>query len=107
MLACKQSSMGASQDKLRQAADGIVFGFSGRREILPVQAVMFGPRTGFGAAALRQARSWAIFVRALKVFCEQQRTLLCFVVLENPKLTPHQQREALRRRDRGNESLPT
>jgi hypothetical protein len=70
-------------DRLRQAAAGIVFGFSGRRELVPVQAVMFGPRTGFGVAALRQAKSWPIFMRAMKIFCEAQRELLAFVVLEN------------------------
>jgi hypothetical protein len=70
-------------DRLRQAADGIVFGFSGQREVVPIQAVMFGPRTGFGAPALRQAQSWPIFQRAMKVFCEGQRELICFVVLEN------------------------
>ncbi len=42
-------------DRLRKAADAVVIGYSGGRELVPIQALRFGPKSGPGRPALRSA----------------------------------------------------
>ena len=70
-------------DRLRAQADAVAIGFSGSRQVLPVQAIVYGPRTGPGAVAVRQARAWPAFRQAMKLFNAEQRKLLTWTVLLN------------------------
>ena len=40
-------------DRLRQLADAVAIGFSAGRDLMPVQAVIYRPSTGFGASTDR------------------------------------------------------
>jgi hypothetical protein len=70
-------------DLLRLQVDAVLIGFSGRRELLPIQSVMYGPLSGPSVAALRSIRAWQPLQRALALFTDDQRKLLTWVVLEN------------------------
>lgn len=74
-------------DLLRLQVDAVLIGFSGRRELMPVQAMMYGPRTGPSMAALRSVKAWKPLQRALALFTEAERRLLTWVVLENRSVT--------------------
>jgi len=70
-------------DRLRQACDLAAIGASGPREILPVVAIVYGPRGGPSYAALAQTRGWRDFQRAMAQFDASQRLLLTMVILLN------------------------
>src|SRR5215472_218863 len=71
-------------DRLRSYADGATIGFSDQRDLsLPVTRIVYRPTTGPRPAALRQARCWRNFVRAMAIFTAQQRQFLTFVLLLN------------------------
>ncbi len=71
-------------DLLRLQVDAVLIGFfPGRRELMPVSAIMYGPRTGPSIAALRSVRAWKPLQQALALFTEAERRLLSWVVLEN------------------------
>jgi hypothetical protein len=71
-------------DRLRSYADGAAIGFSNERDLsLPVKRIIYRPSAGPGLAALRQARCWRNFVRAMAVFTREQRQFLTFVLLLN------------------------
>jgi hypothetical protein len=70
-------------DRLRQLADAVAIGFSTGREFTPVQAIRYGPLTGFGQAAARSARAWPAYRRAMALFDQSQRELLTHCLLLN------------------------
>jgi hypothetical protein len=71
-------------DRLRSYADGAAIGFSRERDLsLPVTRIIYHPSTGPGPAALRQARCWKNFARAMATFTPEQRQFLTFVLLLN------------------------
>ena len=70
-------------DRLRQLADAVVIGFSGGHELMPVQAITYGPRTGFGQAAVRSARAGLAYRRAMSLFDQAQRGLITHCLLLN------------------------
>ena len=71
-------------DRLRSYADGACIGFSNERDLsLPVTCIIYRPSTGPGPAALRQARCWKNFVRAMAIFTAEQRQFVTFVLLLN------------------------
>ena len=71
-------------DRLRSYADGARIGFSSERDLsLPVTRIVYRPSTGPGATALRQARCWRNFVRAMAIFTAEQRQFVTFVLLLN------------------------
>jgi hypothetical protein len=71
-------------DRLRALADAVVIGFSTSREYTPVQAIpAYGPRTGFGQAALRSAKAWPAYRRAMTLFDQSQRDLITHCLLLN------------------------
>jgi hypothetical protein len=74
-------------DLLRLQVDAVLIGFSGRRELMPVQSLMYGPLTGPSMAAIRSAKAWKPLRRALALFTEAERRLLTWVVLENRSVT--------------------
>jgi hypothetical protein len=71
-------------DRLRYYADGAAIGFSSERNLsLPVIRIVYRPSTGPGPVALRQARCWRNFVRAMAFFTLEQRQFITFVLLLN------------------------
>ena len=70
-------------DRLRQAADAVAIGYSGARELVPIQSLTYGPKTGPGQAALRSVRAWPVYRRAMKLFCPLQRELIAHIILSN------------------------
>jgi hypothetical protein len=74
-------------DRLRGLADAAAIGYSRRRELMPVQSIVFRPSTGPGTAAVRSARAWPALRAALKLFDPGQRRLLTHVVLMNRSVT--------------------
>jgi hypothetical protein len=71
-------------DRLRSYADGAAIGFSKERDLsFPVTHIVYRPSTGPGPGALRQARCWRNFVRAMAIFTAAQRQFLTFVLLLN------------------------
>ena len=44
---------------------------------------MYGPKTGPSQAALRSARAWPVYRRAMKLFCASQRELIAYIILSN------------------------
>jgi hypothetical protein len=70
-------------DELRRLADAVVIGFGGRRDMLTIQSLTYGPRSGPTVAALRQAKAWLPYRRAMKLFCQGQRELIAHVILLN------------------------
>jgi hypothetical protein len=74
-------------DMLRAQVDAILYGFSGRREFLPVQAIAYGPVSGPSMAAIRTMKAWAPFRSAMALFSLAEKRLLTWVVLENRSVT--------------------
>jgi hypothetical protein len=71
-------------DRLRSYADGAAIGFSSERDLWqPVTRIIYQPSTGPGPVALRQARCWRNFVRAMAIFTVGQRQFITFVLLLN------------------------
>jgi hypothetical protein len=71
-------------DILRRLADGAAIGFSGERDLsVPITSITYRPVTGPAPLALKQAKCWAGFVRAMAIFTRDQRALLTWVVLLN------------------------
>lgn len=70
-------------DRLRALADGAAIGFSGGRGLLPIWGVAYQPSTGPGQAALRTARAWIGFRRAMAMFSASEREMVTHVVLLN------------------------
>jgi hypothetical protein len=70
-------------DELRKLADAVLIGFGGRRDLVTVQSLVYGPRSGPTVAALRQAHAWQPYRRAMRPFCRGQRELIAHVVLLN------------------------
>lgn len=70
-------------DRLRQAADAVCFGYSGPRELVTIQALTYGPKSGPGQAALRSVQAWPVYRRAMKLFCPLQRQMIASILLAN------------------------
>jgi hypothetical protein len=72
-------------DLLRAQTDAVAIGLTGRRELLPVQAIvygLYGPKNG-ADRRVRQARAWPAFRRVVRLFDTERRQLLTTVVLLN------------------------
>ena len=50
---------------------------------MPMQALVYGPKSGPGAAAVRTARLSRVFQRAMDLFSPAQREMIHFVLLLN------------------------
>jgi hypothetical protein len=74
-------------DYLRQFADQAVHGLSGRDGLLPIGAIMHGPRGGPSAAAITQAFAGREFSRVMRQFMPWQRAMLTDIVLLNRSLS--------------------
>jgi hypothetical protein len=70
-------------DLLRRLADAVAIGFSGGRDMLSARSWTYGPITGFGVPAVRSAKAWPAFRRAMALFDAGERELLTYVVLLN------------------------
>jgi hypothetical protein len=70
-------------DHLRRLADGILFGFNGNRNPFLYSDMHPGPLLGPPQPALRRARCWKPFVRAMALFTQPQRRLVTAIVLLN------------------------
>ncbi len=70
-------------DMLRAQADAILYGFSSKREFLPVRTIAYGPLSGPSTAALRTLRAWAPFRGAMALFDLGEKKLLTWVVLKS------------------------
>jgi hypothetical protein len=70
-------------DHLRRLADGILFGFNGNRNPFLYTDMHPGPLLGPPQPALRRARCWKPFVRAMALFTQAQRRLVTAIVLMN------------------------
>jgi hypothetical protein len=70
-------------DRLRFTFDVAGLGMSGVRELLPVTALVYGPRDGPGRAALWQTRALREFRRAMACEPLEDRPLIGAVVLRN------------------------
>jgi hypothetical protein len=70
-------------DELRKLADAVLIGFGGRRDLVTVQSLVYGPRSGPTVAALRQAHAWRPYRRAMALFCQDQKKLIAHVILLN------------------------
>jgi hypothetical protein len=70
-------------DLLRRLTDGVAIGFSGGRDMMSARSWQFGPLTGFGAPAIRSAKAWPAFRRAMAIFTAAERELITSVVLLN------------------------
>jgi len=68
---------------LRAAADAVAIGYSGVGELVPIQSLSYGPRTGPGQAALRSVRAWPVYRRAMQLFCASQWELIVHIILSN------------------------
>jgi hypothetical protein len=89
-------------DELRRLADAVLIGFGGRRDMIAIQAITYGPRTGPSTTAIRQARAWPAYRRAMAPFAAGQRELIAFVLLMNWSI----QRWVARLKDRGDRGDP-
>jgi hypothetical protein len=70
-------------DLLRRLTDGVAIGFSGGRDLMSARSWQFGPITGFGAPAVKSAKAWPAFRRAMARYNKGERDLLTFIVLLN------------------------
>jgi hypothetical protein len=70
-------------DLLRRLSDGVAIGFSGARDLTSAESWTFGPITGFGAAAIRSAKAWPAFRRAMALYNQTERELMTYIVLLN------------------------
>jgi hypothetical protein len=79
----------AAADKLRRLADLAAIGCTGRKDLwLPIQAMQPpGPLTGHSLAAIRQAKAWPAYRRAMVLFSVNERELIAFVILLNWSVT--------------------
>jgi hypothetical protein len=74
-------------DRLRAAADITAYGFTGERELLPINAIAYGPRTQPAADFMVRSRARAELLRAIALFRADDRLLLVAVVLLNRSIT--------------------
>jgi hypothetical protein len=70
-------------DRLRHAADITAYGFTGERELLPINAIAYGPRSQPAVDFLVRSRARAELLRALALFDAADRALLTAVLLLN------------------------
>jgi hypothetical protein len=70
-------------DRLRRVFDLAVMGASGPREMVPVLSIVYGPRTGFSAAAMAQPKAHREVRRVMALFSTEDRMLITTVVLFN------------------------
>ena len=77
----------AAADELRRLADAVMIGFGGKRDLLPIQSITYGPRTGPSMAAIKQAKAWPAYRSAMAPFASCQRDLIAHVLLMNWSLT--------------------
>jgi hypothetical protein len=70
-------------DELRRLADAVVIGFGVQRDLVAIQAITYGPRSGPSVAALKQARAWPTYRRAMMPFNRVQRELIAHCLLLN------------------------
>jgi hypothetical protein len=79
----------AAADELRRLADLVAVGCAGRKDVwLPIQAMQPpGPLTGHSLAAIRQAKAWPAYRRAMALFSKSQRELITYIVLLNWSVT--------------------
>jgi hypothetical protein len=89
-------------DELRRLADVVLIGFGGRRDMITIQAITYGPRNGPTRAAIRQAQAWPAYRRAMAPFAAGQRELIAHVLLMNWSI----QRWVAGLKDRGEQADP-
>jgi hypothetical protein len=70
-------------DHLRRLADAVLYGFNGNRNPFLYTDMLPRPLLGPPQPALRRARCWRPFVRAMALFTQAQRRLLTAIVLLN------------------------
>jgi hypothetical protein len=75
----------SAADKLREAADIAVLGYSAERPLIYVSH-LFLPRAGMGHADLARTKAWRVVARAVKLFAVAELEILQAVVLRNISL---------------------
>jgi len=73
-------------DYLRRAADEALYGCGGTNMLAVLGGGAFGPLSGPGSAALRQARAWREYTRAMALMDAHGRAVITSIVLLNHSL---------------------